>query len=81
MIVITSVAVAKFLTVYLRITELSNVTNISFTFICTSQGISAPLYTMFDERRRLLDKYQTKRVGIGLGDIEREYLRILMVET
>jgi hypothetical protein len=57
------------------------VTNISFTFICASQVIFAPLYTMFDERRPLLDKYQTKRVGIGLGEIEREYLRILMVET
>jgi len=29
----------------------------------------------------LLDRHQTKCVGIGLDDIEREKLRILMLET
>jgi hypothetical protein len=62
-------------------TKVSNVTNISFMLICASQGISAPLYAIFYERWPLLDRHQTKRVGAGLDDIERDKLRILMLET
>ena len=61
--------------------ELSNGTEIFFRLICTSLGCPAPLYAIFDGRRPLLDRHQTKCVGIGLDDIEREKLRILMLET
>jgi hypothetical protein len=61
--------------------EVSNGTEIFFRLICTSQDSPAPLYSIFDGRRPLLDRHQTKRVGIGLDDIEREKLRTLMLET
>ena len=61
--------------------ELSNGIEIFFRLICTSLGCPAPLYAIFDGRRPLLDRHQTKCVGIGLDDIEREKLRILMLET
>ena len=37
----------------------------------------APSYAIFDGRRPLVDRYQTKRVRIGFNDIEREKLKLL----